>query len=75
MDGRALAGELRCGSPGTGVFYIAEPLADLADDALGLRWRRASKPFDPGRLARFTCKMVPPCSDLLRRVRGLDVPR
>jgi len=37
MDGRALVGQVRCGSPGTGVFYIAEPPADLADDALGVR--------------------------------------
>ena len=75
MDGPALAAALRHRWPGLGVVYLAGHPGDLAEDALGERAHRLTKPFEPARLARLVCGLAPPCPNPPRMIRGRAVMR
>jgi CheY-like chemotaxis protein len=75
MDGRKLAGKLRRRSPSLAVIYLAEHSAAVPEQALDVRERYLTKPFEPARLAQLVCEMAPPCPNRPRVVRGRPVMR
>jgi CheY-like chemotaxis protein len=75
MDGFGLSALLRHRWSDLGVIYLAEHPTLLPDNALDAHERCLPKPFEPARLVKLVCELVPPCPNPPRLIRGRVVIR